>query len=65
MENKNSVIQIEQSLAHVDYKSGKYQSMKTHADNVALLAEESCSLPELKVLVKLIESFMMQENWVR
>lgn len=54
MENKNSVIQIEQGLAHVDYKSGKYQAMKVHADNVALLAEESCSLPELKDLVKLI-----------
>lgn len=57
MENKNNVIQMEQSLAHVDYKSGKYQLMKTHADNVALLAEESCSLPELKDLVKLIGIF--------
>lgn len=56
MEN-NNVIQMEQSLAHVDYKSGKYQLMKTHADNVALLAEESCSLPELKDLVKLIGIF--------
>ena len=42
MENKNNVIQMEQSLAHVDYKSGKYQLMKTHADHVELLAEESC-----------------------
>lgn len=35
-------------LAHVDWSSGRRQSMKEHSDNVAFLASEMCMLPELR-----------------
>jgi CRISPR-associated endonuclease/helicase Cas3 len=35
-------------LAHVDWVSGRCQSMKEHSDNVAFLASEMCMLPELR-----------------
>lgn len=35
-------------LAHVDWVSGRRQSMKEHSDNVAFLASEACMLPELR-----------------
>ena len=48
MENK---IEIKRDLAHVDYESGRYQTMKEHSENVANYAAETCSLSELKILV--------------
>lgn len=54
MESKEKVIPTERNLAHVDYESGRTQTMREHADHVAFLAENSCSLPEMNDLVKLI-----------
>lgn len=54
MENK---IEIKRDLAHVDYESGRYQTMKEHSENVANYAAETCSLSELKILVSLIGVF--------
>lgn len=54
MENK---IEIKRDLAHVDYESGRYQTMKEHSENVANYAVETCSLSELKRLVTLIGLF--------
>lgn len=56
MENK---IEIKRDLAHVDYESGRYQTMKEHSENVANYVAETCSLSELKILVSLIGCFMM------
>ena len=44
MENK---IEIKRDLAHVDYESGRYQTMKEHSENVANYAAETCSPSEL------------------
>lgn len=60
MENK---IEIKRDLAHVDYESGRYQTMKEHSENVANYAAETCSLSELKILVTLIGYCMMRESW--
>ena len=54
MKNK---IEIKRDLAHVDYESGRYQTMKEHSENVANYAVETCSLSELKMLVTLIGLF--------
>lgn len=54
MENK---IEIKRDLAHVDYESGRYQTMKEHSENVANYVAETCSLSELKILVSLIGVF--------
>lgn len=54
MENK---IEIKRDLAHVDYESGRYQTMKEHSENVANYAAETCSPSELKILVTLIGMF--------
>ena len=54
MENK---IEIKRDLAHVDYESGRYQTMEEHSENVANYAAETCSLSELKILVSLIGVF--------
>lgn len=54
MENK---IEIKRDLAHVDYESGRYQTMKEHSENVANYAAETCSFSELKILVSLIGVF--------
>lgn len=45
---------FEEPLAHVDYESGRRQTMKEHAANVATYAENACALPELKSLISLI-----------
>ena len=50
-------IEIKRDLAHVDYESGRYQTMKEHSENVANYAAETCSLSELKILVSLIGVF--------
>ena len=54
MDNK---IETKKDLAHVDYESGRYQTMKEHSENVANYATETCSLSELKILVTLIGLF--------
>lgn len=54
MNKENTKIQITENLAHVDYESGRCQSMKEHLENVAFVAENSCSLEELKPLIVLI-----------
>ena len=54
MDNK---IETKKDLAHVDYESGRYQTMKEHSENVANYAAETCSLSELKILVSLIGMF--------
>ena len=54
MEKKNNIDLSGRNLAHVDYVSGRIQTMKAHADNVSFLSEKLCSLPELKDLLKLI-----------
>ena len=54
MDKEKTKIQITENLAHVDYESGRYQSMKKHLENVAFMAESSCSLEELKPLIVLI-----------
>ena len=54
MNKENTKIQITENLAHVDYESGRCQSMKEHLENVAFVAESSCSLEELKPLIVLI-----------
>lgn len=38
MENK---IEIKRDLAHVDYESGRYQTMKEHSENVANYVAET------------------------
>ena len=48
MDKENTKSQITENLAHVDYESGRCQSMKEHLENVAFMAENSCSLEELK-----------------
>lgn len=54
MENSREKIQVEKMLAHVDFDSQRYQSMKTHTENVIFLIERECPLPELKLLTMLI-----------
>ena len=54
MEEKNNKSYIYKDLAHVDYESGRYQTMKEHTENVSFYAETSCVLPELKPLISLI-----------
>lgn len=54
MDKENTKIQITENLAHVDYESGRCQSMKEHLENIAFIAENSCSLKELKPLLVLI-----------
>ena len=54
MDKENTKIQITENLAHVDYESGRWQSMKEHLENVAFMAENLCSLEELKPLIVLI-----------
>ena len=49
MEKKNNIDLSGRNLAHVDYVSGRIQTMKAHADNVSLLSEKLCSLPELRI----------------
>lgn len=53
MEEKGEKAQ-KRKLAHVDYESGRQQTMKAHADNVASFAEHVCTLSELKPLIKLV-----------
>ena len=43
MDKENTKIQITENLAHVDYESGRWQSMKEHLENVAFMAENICS----------------------
>ena len=54
MDKENTKSQITENLAHVDYESGRWQSMKEHLENVAFMAENLCSLEELKPLIVLI-----------
>lgn len=54
MDKENTKSQITENLAHVDYESGRCQSMKEHLENVAFMAENSCSLEELKPLIAII-----------
>lgn len=54
MDKENTKILITENLAHVDYESGRYQSMKEHSENVSFMAEDSCSLKEFKPLMALI-----------
>lgn len=49
-------------LAHVDWSSGRRQSMKEHSDNVAFLASEMCMLPELRDFAGWSGNCMMREN---
>ena len=54
MEEKEETIYRNEPLAHVDHESGRTQTMKEHAGNVASFVENTCPLPDLKSLIILI-----------
>lgn len=55
MNNKetNIPVAMNRQLAHVDYKTGRCQSMKEHVENILLFSKNICQLPMLESLIKL------------
>ena len=55
MNNKetNIPVAMNRQLAHVDYKTGRCQSIKEHVENILLFSKNICQLPMLESLIKL------------
>lgn len=55
MKDNDIPVAINESLAHVDYKTGRCQLMRVHAENVDLFSQSICQLPVLENIMKMAD----------